>query len=116
MAFDHHALSADFTVQKDGQEMLHYIGRIDNREVPCPDIVLLDLNLPKVKGHAILARLRESPLCGQLPVVIVSSSNAPRDRDSASRLGATHYFCKPNDFDNFMKLGELIKSVVAPHS
>ena len=114
MAFDHHALSAVFTVQSDGQEMLHHIAQIDDGELPCPDIVLLDLNLPRVKGDAILARLRQSPLCSKVPIVIVSSSNAPKDREVATGLGATDYFCKPNDLDHFMRLGAVVKGIILP--
>jgi hypothetical protein len=45
--------------------------------------------------------------------VIVSSSNAVQDRDTAARLGATSYFCKPNDYDEFMQLGKLVASLIA---
>ena len=92
--------------------MIRYIDTVDAGEVPRPDIVLLDLNLPRVSGHVILGTLRRSPLCGTVPVVIVSSSDSPHDRKEASRLGATRYFCKPNDYDEFMKLATLVLEVV----
>ena len=92
--------------------MIRYIKNVEAGKLPCPDIVLLDLNLPRVSGHVILESLRRGPLCGTVPVVIVSSSDSPHDRSEASRLGATRYFCKPNDYDDFMKLGSLVLEVV----
>ena len=112
MAIHHYGLKPEFLVHNDGEEMLRYIDRIDAGEVPCPDIVLLDLNLPRVSGHTLLDRLRGSPVCGHVPVIIVSSSNAAQDRESASRLGATTYFCKPNNLDDFMQLGGVVRSLV----
>jgi DNA-binding response OmpR family regulator len=108
----HHDLKAALTVHKDGEDMLRHIDGINSRNVPCPDIVLLDLNLPRVTGHTILAKLRNSPVCGQVPIIIVSSSDAAADRDNAARLGATDYFCKPNNYDEFMRLGELIGGIL----
>ncbi|HYO83794.1 MAG TPA: response regulator [Bryobacteraceae bacterium] len=112
LALDHHDVNASLVVESDGEHMLQHIERIDRREVPCPDIVLLDLNLPRVNGHTILNRLRQSPVCGHVPIIIVSSSNAPGDRENASRLGATNYFCKPNNYDDFLRLGALISDYV----
>ena len=111
-AFRHHNMSVDLTSFKDGEEMLRYTKRVEAGEMPCPDIVLLDLNLPRVSGHFILEAIRQNPLCARVPVVIVSSSDSPRDRSEATRLGATRYFCKPSDFDEFMKLGLVVQEVV----
>ena len=78
-----------------------------------PDLVLIDLNLPKVDGLQVLAHLRNHPLCGSTPVVIVTSSDAPRDRERATRLGAALYFRKPSEFDEFMQLGAIVKDALA---
>jgi CheY-like chemotaxis protein len=92
--------------------MLRTIERIDAGEMPCPDVVLLDLNLPRRNGTEVLARIRESPSCGQVPVIVVTSSNARRDRETMVRLGASEYFHKPSDYDGFMSLGEVVRRVV----
>jgi CheY-like chemotaxis protein len=52
------------------------------------------------------------PSCGQLRVVIVTSSDAPRDREEVKRLGAYHYFVKPTSYDQFMVLGSVVKAVL----
>lgn len=112
MALSHYGLYSEVKVLKDGEEMVSYIEAIDAGGAPCPDLVLLDLNLPKITGHTILGRLRQSPVCGHVPIIIVSSSNALQDRDTAARLGATNYFCKPNNFDDFMRLGAVVKDLL----
>jgi chemotaxis family two-component system response regulator Rcp1 len=98
-------------VQADGERMLRYIESIEAGDMPCPDLILLDLNLPKKNGHTLLARLRQSPVCGHIPVVIVTSSDSPNDRRAVAQLGATKYFRKPSDFDEFMRLGALIREL-----
>lgn len=105
-------LDVELTYHRDGEQVERYIDDIDAGKTPCPDVVLLDLNLPKRDGAALLARLRDSGTCRSIPVIIVTSSNSQRDRDITSRLGATRYFCKPADFDAFMRLGALVREVV----
>lgn len=109
-----HGVDAAIVVHRDGEEMLTAIVHIDAGEVPCPDLVLLDLNLPKRNGEFLLTRIRQSPLCGDVPIIIVTSSNAPKDREATARMGASRYFCKPSDYDEFMVLGALIKDLIQP--
>jgi DNA-binding response OmpR family regulator len=75
---------------------------------PCPDILLMDLNLPKGNGFELLRLFRENTACHGVPVIVVSSSNAARDRDQAAELGAVNYFRKPTDLDEFLKLGQMV--------
>jgi CheY-like chemotaxis protein len=98
-------------VQADGERMLRYIESVEAGEVPRPDLILLDLNLPKKNGHTLLARLRQSSVCGLIPVVIVTSSDSPKDRQAVAQLGAAKYFRKPTDFEEFMRLGALIREL-----
>ena len=111
-ALHHHKIAADLICHRDGEEMLRYIEGIDAGDIPCPDVVLLDLNLPRHSGKAILARMRKSPACGDVPVVIVSSSKADRDQADTKRLGANRYFHKSIDYDEAMELGAVILEVV----
>jgi DNA-binding response OmpR family regulator len=110
-ALAHHRIDADLICHKDGEQMLRYIAEIDAGRAPCPDVILLDLNLPRHNGETLLARMRESPLCSEVPVVIVTSSTAAKDRDTVLRLGATRYFHKPSDYDEFMRLGAVVLEV-----
>jgi len=78
-----------------------------------PDVVLIDLNLPKVDGLRVIAHLRNHPLCAATPVVVVTSSDAPRDRERATGLGVARYFRKPSELDEFMHLGAIVKDALA---
>jgi len=113
-ALDYHKINADLVCQRDGEEMVRYIEQIDAGAAPCPDVVLLDLNLPRHNGKAVLARMRKSPVCGQVPVVIVTSSKDERDQADIKRLGATRYFHKSIDFEEAMSLGTVILEVTGP--
>lgn len=99
----------ELTVQQDGERMLRHIDSIEKGERVCPDIVLLDLNLPKASGHVLLQRIRSSDTCQRVPIIIVTSSDSAKDRELAERLGASGYFRKASDFDEYMLLGAVIK-------
>lgn len=106
----------DLHVQRDGEQMLDFLDRLERGEVPCPDLVLLDLNLPRTEGTEILARLHQSPHFASVPVIIVSSSDSPRDRETHLLLGAADYFLKPSDYDAFMELGSMVRKTLAAES
>jgi CheY-like chemotaxis protein len=101
-------------VVKDGQEALDFVARmgVEAESVPCPDLMLLDMNLPKADGVTVLAAFRGHKNCAATPVIIVSSSNNPKDRSRVAALGVAYYFRKPPDFDEFMKLGEVVREVL----
>lgn len=108
----HHVENTLYVVA-DGDAALDFVAAMGTPEsAPCPDLMLLDMNLPKTDGAAVLAAFRKHQGCGTTPVIIVSSSNSPRDRSKVAALGVSHYFRKPTDFDEFMKLGELVKAVL----
>jgi chemotaxis family two-component system response regulator Rcp1 len=67
-----------------------------------PDLVLLDLNLPKLSGRDVLARVKEDPALKHIPVVILSSSQAGRDLLETYRLHANCFVTKPVDLDEFL--------------
>jgi two-component system, chemotaxis family, response regulator Rcp1 len=106
-------LDFELVVQADGEQMYDFIGDIDAGAAPCPDVVLLDLNLPRRNGASLLQRMRESPLCSRVPVIIITSSASPQDREIATRLGASSYFQKPSDFEEFMRLGALVRQLLS---
>jgi CheY-like chemotaxis protein len=113
-----HGISFQLHVAVDGLEVTRYLDRLttDPSATPCPDVFLLDLNLPKADGHEVLNSFRAHPACSHVPVIIITSSDAPKDRRRAELLGATRYFRKPSDLAEFMTLGALIMQVVDPSS
>jgi CheY-like chemotaxis protein len=100
-------------VVRDGAEALQFVAHMGQRgDLPCPDIVLLDLNLPKVDGQEVLSELRKHPECAGTPVIVVSSSDARKDRARMAELGVTRYFRKPSNLEAFLLLGAVVKDVV----
>jgi chemotaxis family two-component system response regulator Rcp1 len=97
----------------DGEQAIEVIQTIDKDDnVPCPRLVILDLNLPKKNGLEVLEHLRRSRRCANLPVIVVTSSDSRQDREQTVRPGATRYFRKPSDYEQFLKLGEVLKQVL----
>lgn len=108
-----HDIPHELQIATDGAEAMDFLMRMGNPgEQPCPDILLLDLNLPKIDGHEVLRQFRRHPDCATAPVIILSSSDRPADRETARALGVTRYFKKPTTFDAFMKLGAIVKEAV----
>jgi len=113
-ALQKHGLrDVELIVVEDGQAALRYIERVDaDDSVFSPDLALLDLNLPRATGSRILLRIRQSRRCGRIPIIIVTSSDSPLDRDAAAQLGASSYFQKPGDLAGFMQLGQVVRDVL----
>ena len=106
-----HGVDAEISVVEDGVEALAYLG-LDagsaSRELP--DLLLVDLKLPRMGGLELLERLRAEERTSHLPVVILTSSIEDEDVASSYALGANSYVRKPVDYDEFVevarKLGE----------
>jgi len=108
-----HHVESTLHVVTDGQKALDFVATMGKAQsAPCPDLMLLDMNLPKADGATVLAAFREHKACAHTPVIVVSSSDSPKDRSRVAVLGVSHYFRKPPDFDEFMKLGKVVKEVL----
>jgi two-component system, response regulator len=97
----------EIIVMRDGAEAIDYLfgeGSFAGRETnDLPQVVLLDLNLPKLDGLGVLRRIRSDLRTRLLPVVILSSSDEDHDRIQSYSLGANSYVRKPVDFAQFLK-------------
>jgi CheY-like chemotaxis protein len=99
----------EIVVAHDGHEAMELLRNLDTDVgLPCFDIALIDLNLPKHTGHEVLAALRKTKRCREIPVIIVTSSRSLTDINQARRLGATEYFEKLPDLDAYSALGALV--------
>src|SRR6185295_6584521 len=112
-ALAEHNVEADILVISDGDCAIRFIDDLDAQAVDCPDLVILDLNLPKRPGHEVLKSIRKSAHCRGAIVVILSSSDAPEDKADARNLGAHHYFRKPLSLTEFLGLGATFKQLLA---
>jgi CheY-like chemotaxis protein len=96
----------DITVVDNGAEALDYLshsGAMSEAAKPMPDLVLLDLNLPKISGHEVLSEARKSSDLRTLPIVVVTSSDASRDILRSYQLGANSYVTKPGELASFQR-------------
>ncbi len=100
-AFRKNNLGNEIVVKRDGAEALNWLFS-DEREVE-PQLVLLDLKLPKVDGLEVLRRIRADPRTSLLPVVILMSSKAESDLVTGYELRANSYIRKPVDFARFIE-------------
>jgi len=92
----------------DGQQALDYLRRegqhSDPQTSPRPDLVLLDLRLPRVDGFEVLRRMKASDDVSHIPVVVLSTSEAEGDIAAAYQTGACSYLVKPAEFEAYMEL------------
>jgi DNA-binding response OmpR family regulator len=101
-------------VMKDGEQAISFIETLDVDPMSPPiDLLLVDMHLPKCDGEDILRRLRSTDNYSQTPVIVMSSSGAARDYESARKHAAIHYFRKPFSLDEFMEIGVIVRTVVA---
>jgi CheY-like chemotaxis protein len=112
-ALEEQNLSCELRVIADGEAAMDFIDHLDTAPGSvCPDVLLLDLHLPKRDGEEILKHLRASKRCGRIPVVILTSSDSPRDQRNAEMHTAVYYFRKPSSLEQFMELGVIVKGVM----
>jgi len=106
-AFKKHNITNEVVVAHDGAEALEYLfgtGRYAGRDLEVmPQLILLDLKLPKVDGLEVLRQLRADDRTRLLPVVVLTSSTEERDLVESYRLGANSYVRKPVDFTQFVE-------------
>jgi DNA-binding response OmpR family regulator len=112
-ALEQAGLKFDLRVMGDGEEALEFIAKIDNDEtMPLPRLIILDLNLPKVSGNQVLERVRQSSRCGSVPVLVLTSSDSPKDKAEIAQFTATQYFRKSFRLGEFMSLGLIVRNLL----
>jgi len=105
MAFAKAGIQIRVQVARDGAEALGLLfGAPGKVPASLPEIVLLDLNLPRVSGIDVLARIRANERTKLLPVIILTTSDEEKDRQECYRLGASSYIIKPVEFAEFNKV------------
>lgn len=122
MAFEDSQFDSELHVVNDGEEALDYLfGRGAHSGRPLPDLVLLDLNLPKLNGIEILETLKADEALSVIPVVMLTSSKAERDVLASYRHHASGYVTKPSEFSGLVDIVESIRdfwfsTVILPRS
>jgi CheY-like chemotaxis protein len=105
-----HAFGTSIVHIEDGEAALDYLSRIDAQKAPRPELILLDLRLPKVDGLEVLRTVKTNPRLSDIPVVVLTTSASDGDLARAYAQRANSYLVKPEEF---LLLDELMKTVSA---
>lgn len=104
-AFRENGFKHQLYVVEDGLEALAFLRRQGSyTQAPTPDLILLDLNLPKQSGHEVLAKIKTDPALRSIPVVVLTSSAAESDVKRSYELSANGYVTKPAGLEEFFGL------------
>lgn len=102
-AFRDNSLTHHLSVAENGEDALRLLRREGQYgDAPQPDVILLDLNLPKMDGRELLAELKNDPALRHIPVIVLTSSNSGQDVSKAYKLHANCYLTKPIEVDEFL--------------
>ena len=102
------SVSCHLKVFGDGRQAIDYV----RHNPAAPDLIVLDMNLPKLDGVELLTLLRGTPGFGDVPVVSLSSSSSPRDQLRLSELNIAASMVKPADLDEYMKIGVVLRRLL----
>lgn len=98
----------------DAEAACGYIGRIGrDADAPLPDIMIVDLSLPRGDGLEVVRAFRDRQECASTPVIVMTSSESPEAKSAAARLGNIRYFRKPLDLDSFLAIGALAREMLS---
>ncbi len=111
LALEESQLSVNLSVVGDGAEALEFLRHQSQRyaNAPYPDLILLDLNLPKKNGHEVLATIKADEALKRIPVVVLTTSQAESDILKAYNHYASGYITKPTRFEHFLQVIQTIE-------
>lgn len=107
-------LTFELTVIQDGEDALAFArGHSKHVATAVPDLLVLDLNLPRVGGCEVLEAVRRNPDLSHVAVAVMTSSAASQDYERCSDLRVSRYIIKPLELDEFLQVGEIVREVLA---
>lgn len=107
-------LAHELTVAEDGEKallLLEKVGTPDNGARP--DLIVLDINLPRRSGQDVLRWVRGNPSLAAVPVIVLTSSASPEDKTKALELGANIYIQKSSNLDEILEIGHTVRDLLA---
>ena len=108
------ALPCNLVTAADGQQAIALLGGESQQQSGWrPHLIVLDVNLPKLSGEAVLRHVRGQPGLEGVPVIMLTSSAAPADRDVALELGANLYLQKSSNLDEMLAVGKVVEAMLA---
>ncbi len=110
LALKENKIANNLHVAPDGVEALRFLLHEDEHaDTPTPDVILLDLNMPRKDGREVLAEIKANNMLKRIPVVILTTSSAEEDILKSYDLHANCYITKPADFDQFIEVVQTIE-------
>ena len=103
------SVPVEITVARDGVEAMNLLHKTESEQALRPDLVLLDLNLPRKNGREVLSEVKTSPLLRTIPVLVMTSSRADEDINTAYMLNANGYITKPADLTEYISIVRAIE-------
>jgi chemotaxis family two-component system response regulator Rcp1 len=110
-ALDLHQVSGEVVVLSDGEKAIAFFDDLNQQGGEYPDLVIVDLSLPKRSGLEVLQHIRPGSV-RKSAIVVLSSSGTPRDKFESERLGADMYIQKPSRLDEFLDIGAVLKALI----
>jgi CheY-like chemotaxis protein len=104
-------LAHELVVADDGEKALKLLEKAGS-QFPRPDLIVLDVNLPRHSGQEVLRWVRASPPLAGVPVIILTSSASPDDKKTATQLGADLYVQKSSDLDELFQIGHTVQDLL----
>ncbi len=103
-AFQEMSLAHDLRFVGDGQELLDYLYNegdfTDHEKYPMPNLILLDLNMPRIDGRKALVKIKSDPKLKNIPILILTTSREKRDIELSEQAGASSFLSKPEVFED----------------
>lgn len=110
-ALEENGVRCELETLNDGRKAIERVKTLAEAP-PRPDLFVLDLNLPCEDGLEVLARIRSVPVLWNVPVVILTNSDSPRERQRAEALGVRRYFSKPVNLEDLVHFGASLKEIL----
>lgn len=104
-------LANDLHFVEDGEELLDFLkrrGKYENKDVPRPGLILLDLNMPRKDGREALSEIKSDPELRSIPIIVLTTSKAEEDIVKSYDLGVSSFITKPVTFDDLVKVAKAI--------
>ncbi len=111
MAFEENDIQCQLLFVEDGSEVFEFLnrqGKYAGINTPLPNLIMLDLNMPKKDGRQVLSEIKNIPAFRHIPIVIFTTSKSPDDVRQLYKMGASGFITKPSSFD---KLLEVVRNI-----
>ncbi len=114
-AFIESSIEGELKFVNDGEELMDYLFRqgkyAKESDCPSPNVVLLDLNMPRKDGREALQEIKGNPVLCNLPVVVLTTSNLEQDLHYCREMGVDEFIVKPNNYSELLKVMKTVKQI-----